>query len=159
MKAKNTLRPHQIVSIQEDGYSFYGEVMSYPFPSDGSLRDDRVMVRRVPGDPTTLEEVDVKDVNPVIGTKTEGHVQYARVSGGGSFPIDMLRNECATPVNFTIQSDPDNIPWRKAVLNEGETEFVIGRFMRGPEPPQWNFLRWKSFGWTVEPITSKTLES
>ena len=72
-------------------------------------------------------------------------MQYAIVSGQFTFPVDMLRYDCATPVNFTIEDE------EKAVLNEGETKFLIRRGTR-TKNQKWTEARWNSFSWNIKPL-------
>lgn len=44
-----TFRPHQLVRVEQEGYTCIGETISHPTP------DGTIMVRLVPGDPTTHE--------------------------------------------------------------------------------------------------------
>lgn len=54
--------------------------------------DNTSMVRMVPGDPTTMVEVHLGLLDKALGTKANyKYIRFARVSGMGPFPEDMLR--------------------------------------------------------------------
>jgi hypothetical protein len=109
------------------GYAFIGEVMSFEVPPvyapcsqhtkvDGSCHDcamntvgPTAMVRRVPGHPGTLVELPVSCLAAVNKADCK-YIHYAIVNSRTErddpmFPVDMLRYDCAAPVNFTIRAD------------------------------------------------------
>lgn len=149
------MRPHELVLVQMDGYQYIGETISYPTP------DEIIMVRRAPGDPATLEEVSTNRVSPLLDKKrrTTWWVHYARVSGSGSFPVDMLRYERAAPVNFRLVPRGRGIPSflaERTDLTRGlaalDGLFVASLHEQKNAPYAWTPERWASFGWSCIPV-------
>jgi hypothetical protein len=141
------LEPYQLCLVQETHYRYVGQIISKPTP------DHTIMVRRVPDDPATMEEKHVSDLS-LPGGKYK-YVHYARVSGRGAFPTDMLRYDWAAPATFrlvTSENDVDEI-----VMNDGETELIIGKAGER-KTPQWTPARWASFGWSITPLRTLPLE-
>jgi hypothetical protein len=127
---------YQIVQVDRGEYQHLGEVLSFPTPTQ------TVMVRMVPGHPGTLQEM---PLGLLRATQAKcKFVHYAKVSGPGAFPIDMLRRDHAAPVNF----DPET---GELKLTDGGESRLIAT-CTGTRVSPWNLERWKSFGWTCEPI-------
>jgi hypothetical protein len=137
-------KPYQYVSVKHEGYSHVGEVISYEIDNSD---DQTVMIRLVPGDPSTIVEVPINCIKPVKGNYKWVH--YAVTWGFGQFPIDMLRYDCAAPVNFTFNDDGE------AILNEGEINYIVARCSE-LKRWTWTYERWRSFMWNIEPL--KTLK-
>ena len=134
------LKPYELVVVEEEGYSYIGEVISYETP------ENTIMVRRVPNDPSTMVEMPVAKLKGVTGRYS--HIHYAAVHGRGRFPIDMLRYDWATPVSFTL--DSEGYP----VLNKGETKLIIATVSHPTRT--WTPARWNSFSWGIAEL--KTLK-
>lgn len=102
----NLIKPNTLVHVNLRatlGYAFIGEVMSFETP------DHTAMIRRVPGHPCTLVELPVNGLSTVEKSRAK-FVHYAAVSSREDredrmFPVDMLRYDCAAPVNFEIKAD------------------------------------------------------
>jgi hypothetical protein len=114
------------------------QVVSHPTPHR------MIIVRMIPGDPTTLREVKCNELEippieeaDLIERPWKMRVQYAKVSGTGHFPTDMLRKERAFPVDFNLD------------LQDTKDELMIFRLTKNPREP-WNNSRWQSFGWRIE---------
>lgn len=151
------LKPYMLVRVIISGKTSYyeqgkrslvGEVMSYETP------EKTVMVRRIPGHPGTLIEVPVLDIEEIKGG-TFRYVQYAVVTGRGTFPSDMLRYDSCEPVNFDLV---DSFNGPKAQLHEGETELIVAR----PTPfmnAGWTTERWSSFMWSLAHLRTERIEA
>jgi hypothetical protein len=136
------IKPFDLVRVQEENYAFIGQIMSHP-------HNDTVMVRDVPGDSETLKERPLSQ----IGRKITGMrwVHYAKVKGMGGFPVDMLRYDSASPVNFAIEEG-------KVVSQTGD-DLIVARVTELKLGGQvWTHDRWKSFLWYVEPIKTLKLD-
>ncbi len=144
------LLPYQLCLVDKGDYKYVGQIISRETP------DHTIMVRRVPDDPATMEEMHISELS-LPGGKYK-YVHYALVSGRSGvperdssyFPVDMLRYDWAAPQNFSVDDNG-------AHLNEGETEFIIGKVGERPYP-QWTPARWSSFGWTIRELNSVKLE-
>lgn len=136
------LKPYLLVRVRMPDYQYIGETMGFPMP------EGTIMVRRVPGHPGTLEELRVTQVEPIDGSHRQRWVHYARVAGAYSFPIDMLRRENASPVNF----DPETGQRLKGV--EPDEPLTIAK-VTDRKIYDWNEARWSSFGWKCDPFHSE----
>ncbi len=143
------MKPHQLMWMEEPGYRFIGEVMSFPFlRADGKAS---VMVRRIPGCPGTLEERAVGGLNPVT-PRGRRFVHYAKIAGRSEFPLDMLRYDCCAPMNFVINQNPESGFLYAAIdLDAGLSDLIVGRILE-TRYGAWTPSRWASFGWSCEPI-------
>ena len=147
------VKPHTLAMVADPrGFSFVGEIMSFPVPGDVPT----AMVRRVPGHPGTLEELPLSclSFDPHTAAKRKW-IQYARIMrtslfAGRYFPLDMLRYEEAAPVNFRI--DDDGIP--HLLRPEYPEDFMIAT-TSSTSRPQWAQQRWESFGWDVLHLSSQ----
>lgn len=137
-------RPNQIVHVKRADYSHYGEVMSFITPA-GTL-----MVRRVPGHPGTLEELPAEQILPLDGPKPT-KVHYARVGGilGSSFPVDMLRYEFASPVNFELYEDGHRTLARLLEGFDGIEGLWVATCTARGAASAWTPARWDSFLWSI----------
>jgi hypothetical protein len=145
-------KPHDLVYVTvADDYceqrrrGYIGEVISYETPNH------TIMVRRVPGDPTTMEELPVTALNKARSR----YIHYAMVSGHGCFPSDMLRYDSCVPVNFRIEPAYSGA---KAVLEEGQTAFVVAR-CSDRRTSDYTEARWNSFWWRVIPLKTTKIGS
>lgn len=151
-------KPYDLVYVivrgqhTEDGKRTYiGEAMSFPTPA-GTL-----MVRRVPGHPGTLEEVSLNDVQRLAGPRHR-YVHYARLSGVGKFPTDMLRYASCAPVNFQLVVDRHGTPAAAELLPDMGTELLVAKTSTGAHNVHWCQERWASFLWRLEPVKTERIE-
>jgi len=150
-------KPHQLVTVQEDGYSYTGEVMSFVTP------ENTIMVRRVAGHPGTLEEMPVDKIKPhAFERKRSLFVHYASVSGRGSFPVDMLRYDFASPVNFRLVTLPDGRVRAEHLANaQGDDGMLLIATVSDKRDAEsfgvWCPARWSSFLWGLEPMFTEQL--
>lgn len=77
---KTWLKPYVQVVVDAGDYHYIGQAISYPTP------EQTIMVRRVPDDPSTMEEMKISKLS-APGCKYN-YVHYAVVGGRGSFPVD-----------------------------------------------------------------------
>ena len=146
---RNELKVHDIVVVNHEDYRHCGEVISRPIGNGG------IMVRMVPGDPDTMQEVSVASLS-VLNEKPNW-VHYAEVSGNFGFPIDMLRYDFAAPVNFTFTGDdrhttvykPENAVWGERLVIAAASLY---------KQPRWTIDRWRSFCWGIKPLNDVKLE-
>jgi hypothetical protein len=142
------LKPYLLVMVEGDeGHRYIGQTMTFPLP------EGTIMVRRVPGHAGTLIELPVSALKVLPNQERRRFVQYAKVSGHGSFPWDMLRRENAVPVNF----DPETLeidPAFKITVLLGDDARLIAKVTDG-HTALWNYERWRSFGWEVEHIITE----
>lgn len=152
IKSQRQLAPYDIVKVQTSyGATFYGEAMSFPVPGERGA-DPTIMVRRVPGDPRTLEEFKLHRVTHY--PKRPRYVHYAIVKGTGSFPLDMLRYEFAAPVNFDLILE---YPYYR-FSGRDETDLIIA-YASPLIRPRWTNDRWRSFGWELTPLKTEEWKS
>jgi hypothetical protein len=129
------------------------EVISYPFPGNDKEPDkkDRVNVRMMPGDATSMQTVSVHQiqVHPVL-SKHSGplFVHYAKAKGRGYFPVDMLRTTGAC-----LEKNGDIIAKFPA-----DSEVLIYQVTTGRQV-HWYADRWKSFDWEIQPISTQMLRN
>lgn len=157
------VKPNNLVYVnlqKTAGYAFIGEVMSYPTP------EGTAMVRCVPGFPGTLKEFPL-DVLANDGRKPSTMmVHYAVVAGPGRFfPMDMLRYDCAAPVNFHINEDGsvEMIPefheftmgFRRDLY--GIDPLIIAACRPKADRHVWTPERWQSFLWSIQRLSSEPL--
>lgn len=152
-----TLKPYAIAQIEHPTYGGWWrcicEIMSFPIPPTNEFPKGSIMVRRVPGQPTTLDEVSLEVLRPVDSRAKTLTIHYARViNPGRHFPSDMLRYDSCEPVTFTV--DDDGV----AHLNKDAAELglIVADVHPGHKPAQWTQERWRSFMARVEPIKSET---
>lgn len=147
--------PFQCVRIDDpNGFSYCGETVSLPTP------EGTIMVRRVPGDPTTMEAMPLDRILPMDWKPRLVH--YAEVYGSGSFPTDMLRYDFACPVNFRITEDyphwepiegAEPAPVRERPNSRGLIIATVSRQGRSSNP--WCSERWRSFMWSVKELRKR----
>lgn len=144
------LKPYDFVRVEQDGYAHLGEVMAYP--SEG----DTVYVRTVAGDPTSARHLPLSQITHVLPRDDYRYMHYAVVSGTGCFPVDMLRYDFASPVNFTLEEDEHGRP---KLLQEPDADdaLLVARPSRDRKP-NWTDARWASFLWRVEHQRTVKLE-
>lgn len=159
---KSKLRPYMLFMItlpcehtQSGQRQFVGQTISYPFHSNGT-DEEHIMVRAVPDHPGTLIDVPVSALGqPCARYK---YVQYAVVNSRivlkdrpgyrQCFPMDMLRYDSCTPVNFTIE---EHFTGPKATLTpDCGSDFMVADVTLSPAP-HWSVDRWRSFGWDCVP--------
>jgi hypothetical protein len=134
------LKPYQLVLVNMGEYQYVGETMGFPLPSHA------IMVRKVPSMPATLVELPTSSLVKVLDPKLRRYLHMAdikNVDGIMVFPIDMLRRECASPVNFNPETCAVD-------LSMGEDAPMMVAKLTTQRDPQWNLERWKSFGWELE---------
>lgn len=157
------LKPYQLVYVTDKvgtiTYQYTGQVISMPFPKDNEESCEAVKVRRVPDDPSTMDERIVTALEPVESPTKRRYVHYAKATPllqqpikpfCRYFPVDMLRYDNACPVNFRVLNDHGVM---YAELNTGEDSLIIAR-VRPYMQPDWTQGRWASFRWKVEPLKS-----
>lgn len=129
------LKPFQFASYKGPYGNSICQIISYPTP------DGTIIIRTVPGHSGTLKEVNLKDLS-----HAEQHyrwVHYARVEGSGSFPVDMLRYDCAVPLNFDLEAiDP----------KFGFDSRIIAAVSKFEERTPFTVDRWRSFLWSITTI-------
>lgn len=158
---RNSLRPFTLVWVNEreartplGDVQYVGEVMSWRIPPDGTY-----MVRRVPGHPGTLVELPERCLSRMTnkGPGSMRYVHYAVVAGHGSFPVDMLRYDNCTPVNFDIE-------WSEAgAATIKRKDNGIGPLLVAKAAPtltfgRWTEARWESFGWSLRPVQAHSID-
>jgi hypothetical protein len=161
------------------------EVISKPFhhETDGvcepgqtyiSPGELRVKVRQVPGEPTTLVEAAVADLQPLpLSTKLR-YLHVARVFAepilvdgmrlGCTLSPDMLRRDDAHLFDHVLHEDG---PLHEPPLDEDDRRGLIipeegllvytASHSEGGGVGVWNLARWKSFSCRVEPILIRDL--
>lgn len=157
-------KPHDIVIVDhafetdhDGGYKHYGEVISHPI-------GETIMVRMVPGDCRTMREIPIAAIKHPSSKPIGKYIHYAVVSGSiGGFPIDMLRYDFAAPVNFGLSEDEMGRVEAKLTANTREItdqdELIVAKLSnKKNDPTVWTSARWASFGWTVKPLNTLTLE-
>lgn len=147
------LKPYDLVTVDHGSYRAYAEIISHPITASRTI-----MVRTVPSEPTTMIELPMEQIQgePIKRPK-QLYVQYAKVCGVGSFPVDMLRYDFASPLNFTIVMDGRGritTPLKEGV--DPEEGLIIAR-LTGRKLP-WTYARWSSFLWSCEEIKSELFE-
>lgn len=152
-------KPHDIVVVQQTGYSHYGEVLSLEIPHADSA--PTYMVRCVPGEPTTLQEIEAARLRLPDSARRIYDVHYATVASKWrshpfhNFPVDMLRYDFASPVNFKlVENDLNGVD---AEIENGQSDLVIATATRR-SGGAWTPERWSSFMWTIRPWKSVRLE-
>jgi hypothetical protein len=127
------------------------EVISRPFSSAGAEATDRINVRMVPGEPTTLTEVAVADLEGLLARMRWLHV--AEVSTRFPYCEDMLRYDIAALFDHTV-SEVAEIP--STWPDSPETVFQVWR-LSARKKPAWTYTRWHSFGAFVKPLYVRDL--
>ena len=143
------MKAFDLVIVKHDGFEHLGQVVSLPTP------EKTIMVRMVPGNPTSMKELPVERIVESRITKKYKYVQYAQVGGNGSFPVDMLRYDFATPVNFTLAEDETGHVFAELDDDSGDA-LIIARcthLKSGGQGGPWTAGRWNSFGWSVQSIS------
>jgi hypothetical protein len=148
MISERQCKPYTLVDVREGNYSYVGQLISRPIVADGK---STIMVRRVPGDPSTMVELPLDKLLPINRVKVK-YVHYAVCSGRLSFPVDMLRYDMATPVNFEFTIDPFYHNTLTKILPSwpaDDTRLIIATARTYNKHP-WTDARWVSFGWSVK---------
>ena len=143
------------------GYHHPVEVMSFITP------DNTYMVRRVVSHPGTLEEVHVNRLTPM--SWRPGKVTYLEVSSVVNprgrrlpFPVDMLRYDCAAPLNFKLEPrivGGYDTGWE---ASDVDTSFGFEGLVVAIASPAGRVVagtveRWNSFSWGVKYIATEVL--
>jgi hypothetical protein len=123
------------------------EVISHSIPN--SL--PTIMVRMVPGDPTTLREVEIEDLTP--RTK-ERYVHIAEIRTRFVLPEDMLRYDCAALVDPDKPESEERGDGRH-VCCDG-SPILIYRLWR-TKKHVWTDARWASFSTSILPVCTLDL--
>jgi hypothetical protein len=122
------------------------EVISKPFPGEGEEEGTtHIMVRMVPGEPTTMQEVALVMLNPAVRAK---YLHVARVNSTFSFPEDMLRYDAAALFDHEI--DEDHVPREKR-------HDVLVYIVSDRKTPRWTTARWNSFSCSIKPVLTRKL--
>jgi hypothetical protein len=117
------------------------EIISYPIPGP---KGETVMVRMVPGEPTTMEEVPITKLAPAPQMRW---VHVAVVNSVLNFPEDMLRYDGAALFDHTLnESDP----------NQGE---VLIYRVSETKAARWHDARWHSFQCTINNVLVRDLKN
>lgn len=169
MHTNKLAKPYTLVHVNLRmtlGYQFIGEVMSFPIPN--GVEPETVMVRRAPGHPGTLIEVPVSALSAVEKGRTK-FIHYAAVADSPRraeredpmFPVDMLRYDCAAPVNFEVRADD----YHGTVATVADEQFGFGKerviaCVSAHRDPDRAFCkeRWGSFLRSIRVIKSETIE-
>jgi len=151
------LKPYQLVRVKAEGYGYLGQVISRPF-IEGDV--EMIMVRRVPDDPATMEKMKVQEllVANVYDPPKAKWVHYAKVSGKGTFPIDMLRYDFAAPVNFKFVEDRWGDLTKPELTTQEYGEDLIVATASELKSQGWTGDRWRSFMWSCVPMKSVKIE-
>jgi hypothetical protein len=117
--------------------------------------EDTYMVRRVPMYPGTLVEL---PRSALSRDELKGKwVHYAEVHGVGQFPLDMLRYDWASPVNFTFDGkDRHGSPLPLHNPSFGFTGLVIAT-VGATQKARWTPERWRSFMWHIKPMHTERI--
>ncbi len=137
MKA-HTFRPYQLAYLKATAEPRHRivQVISKETP------ERTIMVRRTPGDATTMVEVAVADLLPCPQYR---YAHFARViSGFKTFPDDMLRYDDA----FVVDS---------GVGSEESPDGVLVYTCRSYKHRPWTDGRWKSFSCNVKHVLTQDL--
>ncbi len=133
------------------------EIVSYPYPmgldSQGlPTFDNGIKCRMVPGYPTTIEELDILNLRPMV--KSEKKYRYIHVAeihvNLGIFPEDMLRYDNAALFDHRQQEDDYRPEIGQSVL--------VYKLTKSPTP-DWTFKRWSSFCCGAKPIETIDLKN
>lgn len=122
------------------------EIISKPIPNEGG--EPTIMVRMVPGEPTTLAEVPVAHLLPRAKAR---YLHVAEVRTGMTFPEDMLRYDFAALYDHMAAEAPD-----PHVYCDPTVPTLIYRVMTNRNP-SWTVGRWQSFGCSIVNILVRDL--
>lgn len=147
------IKIYDLVVVSHEDYSHLGQIISKPLALVD--RPATVMVRMVPDDPTTMEEVEISRLRAPNGKSKWVH--YAKVFGPERrvFPVDMLRYDFAAPVNFSIDING------YAHLDEEQdygTDLIIANCTEH-KATFWTDARWASFGWGISYLKTLKIEN
>lgn len=153
MKIRPT-KPYQIcqwVGDKQTPHPRLVQTISRPIPGD------TIKVRMVPGDPTTMRELPIAEleVSSSFSGKKSLKVHIANVRGVGCFPVDMLRYDWAALVDPDIQvhnSEGD-------IILRGKEPIQVYRLSCRGHDSGWTVDRWWSFLWSVKPIHSLAIDA
>lgn len=148
------LKPYDLVRIRDYNIcdinvAHYGQVISR------STLERTIMVRHVPDDPSTMEELPISTLE-LLNKSERRWIQYATVSGRGSFPVDMLRYDYCYPVSFTVD-EGERGPVAELNDEENQDVLIVAR-ATDLKAREWTTARWNSFGWMIQPIKSLKIE-
>lgn len=138
------MRPYQIKRIGNRTV----EIISYPF-------GNKVNVRLVPMEPTTLKEVSVSQIqaHPILSKcERPRFVHLARVTGTGFFPINLLKFEGA----WFFDDEKAGLLNPMEARFRHPTEIIIFKLCCDRKP-MWHTDRWSSMDWKLEELSSKLL--
>jgi hypothetical protein len=178
----DTFKPYDLATIAtpNSGRRRVVEIISRPFlatyfdtntefPTDPpvEITKNRIKIRWVPGEPTTLGEAVVADLEPWKGTRAEGrYLHVARVFSTFHFPPDMLRYDNAYLFDHEVHEegpvhepplDPEDRRGLR-VPEEGILVYQVRRFKNhGEGSGAWMHARWQSFSCRVEPVLVRDL--
>lgn len=127
--------------------------------------NERVKVRMVPGEPTTLAEVAVADLLP---HQRKRYVHVALVSGTFCFPEDMLRYDGAALYDHELNESGDDGMGLRPPVKEGESprwqclvyclsDRKTADLSRPGSP--WTKDRWHSFSCGIRPMQVRDLRT
>lgn len=142
---------YSLVLVQDPmGFAYVGEVLSRPTP------ENTLMVRNTPNDPCLLRELPISILQRSLLPKHYKWIQYARVSGRGQFPVDMLRYDVCAPANFSLHNDDPLGRITIGIEYEIDKDALFVSRAVARKNQEWTVARWASFGWRVEPLPKMT---
>lgn len=147
------LRPYQHVLVTDPVYRWksVGEIISHPYRGE-------VMVRRIPGDPCTMEELPISDLSPVHPVRW---VHYIELTWHESarFPIEEMSGDCAQPANFYLDILDKNYG-PQVIMKDDSKKPVIAvtstNYYNGMQV--WSPNVWAHKGWSGKIIFRNHLE-
>lgn len=184
MKAK-AFKPYDLATIQLPTSSRRRvvEVISHPIPAERFAKPETIMVRMMPGEPTTLAEVQVGELQPSAGTMygagKERYVHVAEVRCAFAFPEDMLRYDAAALYRHDLHEDGEyrygrfDPPRPSGLIISEETDcglaiegmpytrrprVLVYRTSSSRKSP-WTVARWHSFSASITPLIIRDLRS
>jgi hypothetical protein len=125
------------------------EVITHPIPGG------TIMVRMVPGEPTTMTETLVENLLPHAKKRW---LHIGRVTHCAfTFPEDMLRYDYAFLFDHTIPEEGEEGTGLRLDLSLPEAGLVYT--VRDQKSPPWTVDRWTSFSCVIKPVLIRDLRS
>lgn len=115
------------------------EIISRPIPAELS-KPETIMVRMVPGDPTTMVEVSTNLLRKAPRKRRYCHV--AEVTTNFPFPEDMLRYDDAALCDWRQQEELEDSVGRPMFRPDAP---VLVYRLDERKTPDWTTARWQSF--------------
>ena len=137
------LKPNDLATIQTPHSTRRRvvEVISRQTP------EQTIMIRRTPGDPTTLEEVRYADLIPFPKHR---YIHVASVDSRFGFPEDMLRYDCAFLLDPDRDEEDEHQTLGKMPIKSDEPILVYS--VSNCKTPPWTTTRWNSFSAWIKPV-------